>query len=72
MVTVILGVFIMNTLDIFKTQIQEMMDIDYCSFIKALISIETGETNQDKLQALYTSYMENDDVTFVNEFFHKS
>ena len=62
----------MNTLDIFKTQIQEMMDTDYCSFIKALISIETGETNQDKLQALYTSYMENDDVTFVNEFFHKS
>ena len=62
----------MNTLDIFKTQIQEMMDTDYCSFIKALISIETEETNQDKLQALYTSYMENDDVTFVNEFFHKS
>ena len=72
MITVILGVFIMNTLDIFKTQIQEMMDTDYCSFIKALISIETGETNQDKLQAFYTSYMENDDVTFVNEFFHKS
>lgn len=72
MITVILGVYIMNTLDIFKTQIQEMMDTDYCSFIKALISIETGETNQDKLQALYTSYMENDDVTFVNEFFHKS
>ncbi len=72
MVTVILGVYIMNTLDIFKTQIQEMMDTDYCSFIKALISIETEETNQDKLQALYTSYMENDDVTFVNEFFHKS
>ena len=62
----------MNTLDIFKTQIQEMMDTDYCSFIKALISIETGETNQDKLQVFYTSYMENDDVTFVNEFFHKS
>lgn len=72
MIRVILGVYIMNTLDIFKTQIQEMMDTDYCSFIKALISIETGETNQDKLQAFYTSYMENDDVTFVNEFFHKS
>ena len=72
MITVILGVYIMNTLDIFKTQIQEMMDTDYCSFIKALISIETGETNQDKLQVFYTSYMENDDVTFVNEFFHKS
>ena len=72
MIRVILGVYIMNTLDIFKTQIQEMMDTDYCSFIKALISIETGETNQDKLQAFYTSYMENDDVTLVNEFFHKS
>lgn len=62
----------MNTLDIFKTQIQKMMDTDYCSFIKALISIETGETNIDKLQTLYDSYMENDGVALVNEFFHKS
>lgn len=61
----------MNTLDIFKTQIQEMMDTDYGSFIKALISIETEETNKDKLQALYDSYMENDDVTLLNEFFSK-
>ena len=48
-----------------------MMDIDYRSFIEALVSIETEETNKDKLQALYDSYMENDDVTLVNEFFHK-
>jgi len=61
----------MNTLDIFKQQIQEMMDTDYGSFIKALISIETEETNKDKLQALYDSYMENDDVTLINEFFSK-
>lgn len=61
----------MNTLDIFKQQIQEMMDTDYGSFIKALISIETEETNKDKLQALYDSYMENDDVTLLNEFFSK-
>lgn len=65
------GGSIMNTLDIFKQQIQEMMDTDYCSFIKALISIETGETNIDKLQALYDSYMENDDVTLLNDFFSK-
>ena len=71
MISVILGVYIMNTLGIFKQQIQEMMDTDYFSFIKALISIETGETNIDKLQALYDLYMENDDVTLVNEFFHK-
>ena len=61
----------MNTLDIFKQQIQEMMDTDYGSFIKALISIETEETNKDKLQALYDSYMENDDATLLNEFFSK-
>lgn len=61
----------MNTLDIFKQQIQEMMDTDYGSFIKTLISIETEETNEDKLQALYDSYMENDDVTLLNEFFCK-
>lgn len=61
----------MTTLDIFKEQIQEMMDTDYCSFIKALISIETGETNIDELQDLYDSYMKNDDITLVNEFFHK-
>lgn len=71
MITFILGVYIMTTLGIFKQQIQEMMDTDYCSFIKALISIETGETNIDELQGLYDSYMENDDVSLVNEFFHK-
>ncbi len=61
----------MNTLDIFKQQIQEMMDTDYCSFIKALISIETGELNKDKLQNRYGSYMENDDLTLLNKFFYK-
>ena len=71
MITFILGVYIMNTLDIFKTQIQEMMDTDYGSFIKALISIETEESNKDELQAVYNSYMENDDITLLNEYFGK-
>ncbi len=61
----------MNTIDIFKQQIQEMMDTDYCSFIKALISIETGELNKDKLQNRCGSYMENDDLTLLNKFFYK-
>ena len=69
--TCILGGYIMDRIDIFKQQIQEMMDTDHSSFIKALISIETGETKIDKLQALYDSYMENDDVTLVKQFFHK-
>ena len=69
--TCILGGYIMDRIDIFKQQIQEMMDTDYSSFIKALISIETGETKIDKLQALSDSYMEHDDVTLVKQFFHK-
>lgn len=59
----------MNTLDTFKQQIQEMMDTDYRSFIEALVSIETGETNKDELQNLYDTYMDTDDVTLLNEFF---
>ena len=61
----------MTTLDNFKIQIQEMMDIDYRSFIEALVSIETGETNKDKLHTLYDTYMDSDDVTLLNEFFIK-
>lgn len=61
----------MNTIDIFKKQIQDMMNTDYRSFVEALVSIETGEINKDKLQALYDSYMENDDVTLLNDFFSK-
>lgn len=62
----------MNTINIFKKQIQDMMNTDYHSFIEALVSIETGETDKDKLQALYDSYMESDDITLLNEFFYKS
>ena len=61
----------MNTIDIFKKQIQDMMNTDYRSFVEVLVSIETGETNKDELRALYDSYMESDDVTLLNEFFHK-
>ena len=61
----------MNTFDKFKTQIQEMMDTDYRLFIEGLVSIETGETNKDKLHTLYDTYMDSDDVTLLNEFFSK-
>lgn len=61
----------MNTIDIFKKQIQDMMNTDYRLFVEALVSIETEETNKDELRAVYDSYMERDDVTLLNEFFHK-
>ena len=61
----------MTNIDIFKHQIQEMMNTDYRSFIVALINIKTGETNKDNLQAIYNLYMENDDVTLLNQLFYK-
>ena len=61
----------MNTIDIFKKQIQDMMNTDYRSFIEALVSIETGENDKDGLRALYDLYMESDDVILLNDFFYK-
>lgn len=61
----------MNTIDIFKKQIQDMMNTDYRLFVEALVSIETEETNKDELRAVYDSYMEADDVILLNDFFYK-
>ena len=61
----------MNTIEIFKKQIQDMMDEDYRSFIHALVSIETDITNKDELLALYEIYMARDSVSLLNEFFYK-
>lgn len=61
----------MTNIDIFKQQIQEMMNTDYCSFVKALMSIETGETNKEILQDFYNKYMDKDDVILLSNFFYK-
>ena len=61
----------MTNIDIFKQQIQEMINTDYPSFVEAFVNIETGETNKDNLQAIYNLYMENDDVTLLNQLFYK-
>ena len=61
----------MTNIDIFKQQIQEMMNTDYPSFVEAFVSIETGETNKDNLQVIYNLYMKNDDVTLLNHLFYK-
>ena len=61
----------MTKIDMFKQQIQVMMNTDYPSFVEAFVSIETGETNIEVLQDLYHTYMDRDDVTLLNEFFSK-
>lgn len=61
----------MTNIDIFKQQIQEMMNTNYCSFVEALVNIETGETNKNVLESLYLIYMDRDDVTLLSNFFYK-
>lgn len=61
----------MTNIDIFKQQIQEMMNTDYCSFVEALVNIETGETNKKVLESLYLTYMDRDDITLLSNFFYK-
>lgn len=58
----------MTNIDIFKQQIQEMMNTDYPSFVEAFVSIETGETNTEILLDLYNKYMDKDNVTLLNGF----
>jgi hypothetical protein len=62
----------MTNIDIFKQQIQEMMNTDYPSFVEAFVSIETGETNTEILLDLYNKYMDKDNVTLLNGFFIKN
>lgn len=61
----------MDSAEVFKSKIKEMMDTDYRSFIVALVTIETGKTNRDELRTLYDTYMDTDDITLLNKFFCK-
>lgn len=61
----------MDSAEVFKSKIKEMMDTDYRSFIVALVTIETGKTNRDELRILYDTYMDTDDITLLNKFFCK-
>ena len=54
-----------------KKQIEFMMQENYEDFIKALISIDLGVDNDEKLASLYNRYMESDDFWLLNEMFYK-
>ena len=61
----------MDDVKLFMTEIQAMMDKDYRSFLMALISIETGETERALLEHMYQIYMNTDDITLLHDFFHR-
>ncbi len=46
-----------------------MIDDDYESFVKAMITIENGIEDPDLLDELYDRYMQNDGANLINDYF---
>ena len=52
-----------------KKIISMMMDNHYSDFVKALISIEKGITDQGILDVVYEQFMENDNLHLLDQEF---
>ena len=44
----------------------QLQETDYRNFIKALVSIETNCTDEEKLDNMYEKFMEDDSVNLLN------
>lgn len=55
-----------------KKIIENLMEEDYETFIKALISIEKTIDDKETLDCLYQEYMENDEMNLLNNQFDKA
>ena len=44
----------------------QFQETDYRNFVKALISIETNCTDEEKLDNMYEKFMEDDSVNLLN------
>ena len=44
----------------------QLQETDYRNFVKALISIETNCTDEEKLDSMYEKFMEDDSVNLLN------
>ena len=52
-----------------RDKIEDMANDNHRDFIKAVISLEKGINDEDALDRLYDSYMENDSANLLNEEF---
>lgn len=52
-----------------KQMIEEMMQKDYKTFVKALISIEKDINNQERLDMMYQKFMNTDEMHLLNDEF---
>lgn len=44
----------------------QLQETDYHNFIKALVSIETNCTDEEKLESLYDRFMEDDSASLLD------
>ena len=54
---------------IIRDNIEDMVNNNHKDFVKAVISMEKGINDEDALDRLYNSYMENDSANLLNEEF---
>ena len=55
--------------EIIRDKIEDMVNNNHKDFVKAVISMEKGINDEDALDRLYDSYMENDSAKLFNEEF---
>ena len=55
--------------EIIRDKIEDMVNNNHKDFVKAVISMEKGINDEDALDRLYDSYMENDSANLLNEEF---
>ncbi|MFO3667518.1 MULTISPECIES: hypothetical protein [Anaerococcus] len=49
-----------------RKQIKHYAKTNYKDLIKAIISLESPETSEEKLEEIYNYYMENDEVNLLS------
>lgn len=47
--------------------LEEKSKTNYKDLIKAIISLESPQTNEDKLEEIYNYYMDNDEVFLLSD-----
>lgn len=47
--------------------LEEESKTNYKDLIKAIISLESPQTNEDKLEEIYNYYMDNDEVFLLSD-----
>ena len=50
-----------------RNYLEEKSKTNYKNLLKAIISLESPQTNEDKLEEIYNYYMDNDEVFLLSD-----